>query len=499
MKKIFIFFALSIFLGGCNDFLDVKPAGTRFLTELDAVASTMGAWMHNFKANSRRTADTKDAPAPWLSHQWSGYYRIQYIDVWAFTTWDTRANPLSENDKRLIDRAQMRNDWSVYYDLIGYMNLVIVEGSRADGDEKLRDILLGEAYIQRAYCFFKLLQYHAPVDDPSTGIPVHTGISLSPEESNLSRRPQAEVYRQILSDLEQAEIRLARTAPDPAFNIMYSPDWIYRIVSQIYLYKASTAAGEDGDWANAAKYAELALKVPKGGVITLPYDFDAVCSQVMNNAPTAMTWGRGYPEALGMSGGFRITTGALVPNTYNYSIDVWNTLYKDGDLRKTRWFLAAANYTKPSSQVIQTDLDPGRKTVARSNYNPTLIIMRLAEQWLIRVEGLAMSGDITGAQEALHTWRTLRYTNAGQLAMPSTAEDIQHEVYLERKREFLGETDILWLDMKRFKVTETRTVQDFTASLTADDFRWQFPIPEDEMTYNNQMVTNPGWSTLVYN
>ncbi len=175
---------------------------------------------------------------------------------------------------------------------------------------------------------------------------------------------------------------------------------------------------------------------------------------------------------------------------------MWNTLYQDGDLRKTEWFLDPSNYEKNAVDIVEDEIDPSRKIKGNQVY----IIFRLAEQWLIYVEALAMTGHIPEAQQALIQWRTLRYKQEviPTLDMPQTAEAIQKEVYLERKREFLGESDILWLDMKRFHVTETRTVQDFTATLQADDFRFQFYIPSNEIKYNPDMISNPGWSSLFY-
>jgi|GEM_PF-443615 len=498
MKKYAILILIScFFIIGCKKFLDIKPIGAQFLTDLDAVKNTLGAWMYNLTRNGKASS-VAHAPTPWTGYQFSENNSFtSAVDVWSFAKWDQSLENLSASQKMTIDRGTFRGDWSCYYELIGLMNLVIVEGSTAKGDEITRDYVLGEAYIQRAYYFLKLLQYYAPIDDPTIGIPVHLQINQSIEEADLSRKPQSIVFDQIIADIDAAELRINRTEPKKGYSVMYNRDWIYRIASQAYLWKASSALGEVKDWEMAARYAKKAIDNPSLHTTTktMPFDMETLDQKVMayqdDNGSSGLHQ-NGYPESLAQGS----NTYAFLTNKFTYSISVWNTLYHDGDLRKTEWFLDPSNYEKNAADIVEDEIDPSRKIKGNQVY----IIFRLAEQWLIYVEALAMTGQIPEAQQALIQWRTLRYKQEviPTLDMPQTAEAIQKEVYLERKREFLGESDIIWLDMKLFHVTETRTVQDFTATLQADDFRFQFYIPSNEIKYNPDMISNPGWSSLFY-
>lgn len=474
----------------CKKFLEIEPIGAKFTTELTAVKSILGAWLYNFKNNGRFISSSIDAPFPWIPLQYSPENTFTaYADVWNFQEWNDRLTVLTSNEKRILDRAVLRNDWRRYYDLIGLMNLVITEAKTATGTAELRAQLLGEAYIQRAYYFFKLLQYYAPINDPSLGIVIHTDIYKNLEHADLQRQSQAIAYNQIINDLGQAEALLETYPPNTDFNIMFNKDWFLRISAQFYLWKASTTHNSE-DWQQAANYAQKAIyNIAEGSAPTLPYTIEKLKTTVFYGSisePATET----YPETLFFIAN-RIDN--VLSTKWTYDLDVWKKLYKDGDLRKTNWFLLPTKYNTPTAMILQSDINPSRK-ISGFIYLPQAFPLRLSEQWLIWIEASAMAGDITHAQEQLQIWRSLRYKEGTLLSLPNTAKDIQYEVYLERKREFIGESDILWLDMKRFNVADKRSTQNFHATLTNNDWRYQFPIPDDEITANPTIIVNPGWS-----
>lgn len=484
-----------LFILGCKKFLDIKPVGAQFLTDITTVKNTMGSWMYNFSKNGRWTI-MEDAPEPWAPIQFSSDNSFtSAIDVWAFTNWDQSSNTLTPAQKRVIDRGTIRSDWTVYYNLIGLMNLIITEGNLATGDLQTKDIVVGEALIQRSYYFLKLLQYYAPLDNPQLGIPVYTGIHNSLDEADLSRKPQQAVFDQIISDLNEAELRIKRTPSSKTFNIMYNIDCINRVAAQIYYWKAQTLVADESDWQKAQEYSQKACAIPNTNQTVYPYSIEKLNQEIFNLTYSSTSAGlinNGYPEAYKIAA----NSSTFLNNTFSYDINIWNQLYKDGDKRKKLWFLDTPNYNKPADQITINDLSPTRKMKG----NIRFFLFRLAEQWLINIEANAHTGNIAKAQSMLKEWRELRYEPSviSSLPVPNTVKEFEDELYLERKREFLGESDILWLDMKRRRVSETRTVQSFTATLQSDDFRYQFSIPQSEIDYNPQIIVNPGWVELYY-
>lgn len=107
-----------------------------------------------------------------------------------------------------------------------------------------------------------------------------------------------------------------------------------------------------------------------------------------------------------------------------------------------------------------------------------------------------MSGKTSEGKAVLDEFREHRYT--GGLPEVSADKDaLLNAIHDERFREFYMEGDKVWLDMKRFGDTMERTISGEKNYLTADDFRYCFPIPAREMQYNKKMEQNPGWESVI--
>lgn len=123
-------------------------------------------------------------------------------DVWALNCTGTSQN-------------SVKNLWAQAYFTINLCNLSI-EGITAKGPSVVGATLtsnyLGEARFLRALCYYSLLQYYArPYADGNgnkPGLPLRlTGIK-GPGYSDLARSTVAEVYAQIIADLDFAEANL---------------------------------------------------------------------------------------------------------------------------------------------------------------------------------------------------------------------------------------------------------------------------------------------------
>ena len=90
--------------------------------------------------------------------------------------------------------------WSVIYEGINRTNIILEQVPDVDGmDAEERDQILGEAYMLRGLHHHNLVRHWGDV-------PIVTATVSSVEEaSQVTRAPAADVYAQILSDLEQAE------------------------------------------------------------------------------------------------------------------------------------------------------------------------------------------------------------------------------------------------------------------------------------------------------
>jgi hypothetical protein len=188
---------------------------------------------------------------------------------------------------------------------------------------------------------------------------------------------------------------------------------------------------------------------------------------------------------------------AELSTNYGYKFDLWNSLYRDNDLRKRAWFLASNKQTTAIADLTPTDLNPMANKLASISIYRKFPAFRLSEQYLIWIEALAHT-DFDKAKTMLVTWQSRRYSgNASDYYTPGSVQDLVDEVLKERKREFILEGDMIWLDMKRTHTSETRVVQGKQSKLLGNDWRYQFMIPDSETEKNPGIKQNPGWSDVI--
>ncbi len=118
------------------------------------------------------------------------------------------------------------------------------------------------------------------------------------------------------------------------------------------------------------------------------------------------------------------------------------------------------------------------------------MVLRLAEQYLIRAEAYAAQGKTFEAIADINVIRT----RAGLDPIPETVEmggaELLNLLMEERRRELFAEWGHRWLDIKRIgKAGEI---------LGKDNPSWQptdilYPIPAEERIKNNQLTQNPGY------
>lgn len=110
------------------------------------------------------------------------------------------------------------------------------------------------------------------------------------------------------------------------------------------------------------------------------------------------------------------------------------------------------------------------------------IMLRLAEQYLIRAEVRAKLGNIAGSQQDLNVIR-----NAAGLGntLASTQETLLSEIYLQRRLEFFSELGHRFFDLKRNNLLNL-TLQ--TTKPGWDNNDKFFPIPESEIILNNNLA-----------
>jgi hypothetical protein len=136
--------------------------------------------------------------------------------------------------------------WQVCYTQINNANGVLKYGPNAQGLSPTRlTQLLAETKLLRANYYFVLAQDFGDV-------PLMLSFVDSPT-TDISRAPLADVYTQIIKDLNESLANIADKAAQPG---RVTRATALHLLAKVYLTRATSSAKQGDDYANAAKYAK---------------------------------------------------------------------------------------------------------------------------------------------------------------------------------------------------------------------------------------------------
>jgi hypothetical protein len=245
------------------------------------------------------------------------------------------------------------------------------------------------------------------------------------------------VYQQIIKDLKDAQSNLSNNYQDQAGlvtgeKIRPNKGAATALLARAYLYT--------GKWDSAVAQATAVINN------TTNYNLNTDLNSVFLANSSEAIW-QLKPSAPGYNtyDGYNFILTSR-PGTGRFRVALSSNLvstFEPGDNRFTKWVktytASAVTYYYPYKYkigVVNTSLP----------VTEYVMILRLAEQYLIRAEARAQSGDIPGAQSDLNMIRNragLANTTANDQA--SLLAAIQHE----RQVEFFTEWGHRWFDLKR--------------------------------------------------
>ncbi len=356
--------------------------------------------------------------------------------------------------------------------------------------------LLGEAKFMRGFIYFYLTNFFGDV--PMVLSSDYRLSSLQP------RTPKTQVYQQIISDLTEAKDLLADGyVKADGFSIYTSQEERVRpnkyvaaaLLARVYLYT--------GDYAKAEEQATAVInKMSYYNLVNL----NAATYVFQKNSKEAI-W-QIQPTATGKN-----TEDAslfLLPSTgpgTSFPVCLSNSLlssFEPGDQRRyNRNFIDSVKVGTAPNPVItyyfpykyRVNLN-GNITSASGTTNTSeyIMVLRLAEQFLIRAEARAQQGNISGAQIDLNMIRS-------RAGLPNTlANDkpsLLSAVAQENRVEFFSEWGHRWLDLKRTgAVDAVMSIATSVKSLGAVNWsttQQLYPIPMNDILYNPNLIQNAGY------
>ena len=334
----------------------------------------------------------------------------------------------------------------------------------------------GEAYAIRALAYFNLVKIYSKSysDDPSApGVPIvlHYDPKALP-----ARNTVAEVYTQILSDLEQAYSLMSSYNGSGTFS-KYAAR---ALEARVNLYKGDyQKASDEAKEVISSSGFTLAAKGDIAGYWAsgTPHDsgtktetlFEVVSDAVNNNSYDELS--NIYVQG-GSSYGDLLTTKSLYDS------------YSATDVRKSLILLGARAKIGGENPAYIVNKYP----VVTGDFNDKKVI-RLSEVYLIAAEAAARLNQTSDALTSLNTLMAQRDPST---VYASNGAQLLTDIINERRKELAFEGDRFY-DLNRLKLDINRTAEYPTGIIKAGDSRRVMPIPQAELNVNPNIKQNPGY------
>lgn len=334
------------------------------------------------------------------------------------------------------DQSITSTPWNGYFAALYQVN-VLLESAQKLPDSQRKNEILGTTHYFRAYLYYQMVTRWG-------GVP----ILAQNTQAKVKRNTEAEVWQFIESELTGA-INNA-----PAFT---SINFVSKEAAQALMARVKLYEGKKTD---AAALAEALINSGKFKLDTFDkifrnlgnteeiFAFKSLTAESKINISNYF-----YTYAMPQKGGY----------VYAPAADVL-TLFDSSDKRKAI-----------SISVFGTDNIFNKYPSGQSGTDP-LIISRLGELYLISAEAQGLAG--LGRLNELRVFRGLTTIN------PATVTDYQNAILLERRKELMSE-GFRWYDLVR--LGQAKSVLGIT------DAQLKLPLPQNELTLNDQLTQNPGY------
>lgn len=357
-----------------------------------------------------------------------------------------------------INNSLINNSvWAAAYGLVKNANNAIA-GLTATTTltPAVKSQLLGEVKTIRAFAYFQLVNLFGDVP-----LILNSDADYA-NASNMGRTPAADVWKQIVADLKEAQDGLP-AAYAGSMRGRINKWAAAQLLARVYLFQKDYAKAE-----------EEATKVIASGIYSLPAPANAFINTSnevvwqLGNVTGVSTFGANYLAASGAP------TYVLTNNLY--------AAFAANDLRRANWTGSVASGGK-------TYYFNNKYKVRVTSGNEYNIVLRYAEALLIRAEARAQQNNLAGARADADVVRT----RAGLAGLSTTLTQAETLLAIEQERllEFFGEWGMRWLDLKR--TGRANAVLAPLKGATYQPTDLLYPIPDAQRVLNTNLTQNPGY------
>lgn len=488
MKKIIFLFLMVGMLFSCDEnYLETVP--TDQIASSEVFTSMPNAW-------AALNGMHRKMYSQWLSSQDMGGYGGMMITADALG--EDLVFPVNQwyanGPYRWISHRNPNALWTLFpytfwYQMINNANLIIANIDNVPGAEMDRKKIKAGALAYRAWGHFYLVQlygsrYVAGGNNTQLGVPLIL-------ESTLDAQPRATVeaiYTQINIDLNDA-VTLLTGATARLNKSHFDLSVVQGLRARVLLTQ--------GRWADAAAAAEAAIAAHSG-------------TKLMTNAQYKEGFSKVNTEW--MHGSIMITDQTIYFFSY-FAFMSWNfnssairtspkcinrLLYDQisaTDVRKGLWHPVTTSLQLPTTSYSKfAYMNTKFGVVDWTSSVGDVPLMRVGEMYLIAAEAYArQGGNDTKAQDALYTLAVNR--DPSYVKSTKTGTALIDEIMIQRRAELWGE-GFRFFDLKRLNLPLNRLGANHPSIATvyevpANDNRWQWLLPIDEINANPELTQNP--------
>lgn len=452
--KLLYLLVLLVLVISCRKFTQIDPPSDQlvsplpFSNEATATATVLGIYSEMMNGNTQFSSGYTTLFAGLAADE------LTYVAP-GFQEEFARNEITPANHTNLTDYF-----WAPAYRYIYTSNLVLEELSKTTAlPTDVKSSLMSEAKFIRAFCFFHLVNLFGAVP-----LPLTSDFRIN---ANMPRTATGAVNAQIIQDLQKAKNAL------PAIDatgekIRPTKTAASALLARIYLYVR--------DWEAAEKEATLVLT---SGYAALEEHPDLVF--LKNSWETIWQLKPVDPNLNTYEAKIIFPPDSTIPPAYLVTDNLLAS-FDPADQRKQAW----VGYQSRGATKLAY---PAKyKNYNGANLTEYYVVLRLAEQFLIRAEARTHLGKLPEALQDLNEIRS----RAGLPAIDDmAAEPLLNAIEEERRHELMAEWGQRWFDLKRTGRTDTILSALKPATWQATDTLW--PIPQDQINLNRVLTQNPGY------
>ena len=386
--------------------------------------------------------------------------------------------------------TEVINTWSSGYATINNVNTFLAGLSinQEKIDETAYENFAGEAKFIRALCYFSLVQTYAQSytlnNGASPGLPLRLKAEYSNSNNQLARTSVAEIYNQILTDLNAAEAGLPTNNGSEALNTTRATkNAAIALKARVNLAK--------GDYAGVINESKK--------IVSDAAPFQAPSSGLNNkleaNVATVFLGSYAGSESV-FSLPFTAQETGLLANFFN--IAPFNGSY----YLNASGIIADPVYSATSTDARKNFVfsNGGQKWLSKfkvpATYSDWVPVIRYAEVLLNYAEALARTGDAPSLAKSTALLAAVRNRSDASYVFPASSIGTQAAlittILQERKIELLGEGfRVPDLQRLRLALPAKSGAQGNSPAIAATDNRYIWPISSAETAINLLIVPNP--------